>query len=66
MTDWASISGEYPLWRIPQPGTGDGIVQGAAKDGDLVAIADIYWSHFTSTIAAYDFAAFGYDWVEKR
>jgi putative cell wall-binding protein len=65
MTDWASISGEYPLWRIPQPGTGDGIVQGAAKDGDLVAIADIYWSHFTSTIAAYDFAAFGYDWVEK-
>jgi len=58
--DAPSIWGDYPEWRTPTPGT-DGIVQGAARDGELVAIADIYWNHFTSTLTAYDFAALGHD-----
>ncbi len=52
--------GVYPPFKTPTGG-GDGIVQGAAKAAELVAFADIYWNHFTSTLMAYDYAAFGAD-----
>ncbi|PKQ37121.1 MAG: hypothetical protein CVT59_09390 [Actinobacteria bacterium HGW-Actinobacteria-1] len=52
--------GSYPPFKTPVGG-GAGIVQGAARDADLVAMSDIYWNHFTSTLVAYDYAAFGLD-----
>ncbi|HSQ22297.1 MAG TPA: S8 family serine peptidase, partial [Coriobacteriia bacterium] len=61
MTDAPSIWGDYPSFKTPEPSTGNGIVQGAAPEAGLVAIADIYWDHFASTLAAYDYAAFGLD-----
>jgi len=60
-TDAPSIWGDYPPFKTPEPGTGNGIVQGAAPEAGLVAIADIYWNHFASTLAAYDYAAIGLD-----
>lgn len=60
LTDGPSIYGDYPPFKTPTGG-GAGIVQGAAKDAGLVAIADIYWNHFSSTLAAYDYAAIGFD-----
>ncbi|MHB1341723.1 MAG: cell wall-binding repeat-containing protein [Coriobacteriia bacterium] len=52
--------GAYPPWKTPV-GAGGGMVQGAARNGELVAFSDIYWNHFTSTLLAYDYAAFGAD-----
>lgn len=52
--------GAYPPWKTPV-GAGGGMVQGAARQGELVAFSDIYWNHFTSTLAAYDYATFGAD-----
>lgn len=52
--------GAYPPWKTPVGG-GGGMVQGAARQGELVAFSDIYWNHFTSTLLAYDYAAFGAD-----
>lgn len=52
--------GAYPPFKTPT-GNGAGIVQGAARDATLVAISDIYWNHFSSTLAAYDYAAYGLD-----
>lgn len=64
VTDGASDAyvdgGTYPAFKTPT-GSGSGIVQGAAKDAELVAMSDIYWNHFSSTLAAYDYAAFGLD-----
>lgn len=59
ISDGPNVWGEYPPFKTP--GDGTGIVQGAAPDAGLVAIADIYWNHFASTLAAYDYAAFGLD-----
>jgi putative cell wall-binding protein len=61
MTDAPSVWGDYPSFKTPDPSSGNGIVQGAAPEAGLVAIADIYWDHFASTLAAYDYAAFGLD-----
>ncbi|MCL4079210.1 cell wall-binding repeat-containing protein [Coriobacteriia bacterium Es71-Z0120] len=52
--------GVYPPFKTPTGG-GDGIVQGAARDSKVVAFSDIYWNFFTSTLLAYDYAAFGAD-----
>ncbi len=52
--------GVYPPFKTPTGG-GDGMVQGAARDSKVVAFADIYWNFFTSTLLAYDYAAFGAD-----
>lgn len=64
MTDGPSDAivdgGSYPAFKTPV-GEGAGIVQGAARDADLVAMSDIYWNHFSSTLVAYDYAAFGLD-----
>ncbi len=64
VTDGASDEfvdgGTYPSFKTPTGG-GSGIVQGAAKDAGLVAMSDIYWNHFSSTLSAYDYAAFGLD-----
>ncbi len=64
VTDGASdqyVAGsEYPAFKTPTGG-GSGIVQGAAKGAELVAMSDIYWNHFSSTLSAYDYAAFGLD-----
>ncbi|MBN2848867.1 MAG: S8 family serine peptidase, partial [Coriobacteriia bacterium] len=61
MTDAPSVWGDYPSFKTPDPSSGNGIVQGAAPEAGLVAIADIYWNHFASTLAAYDYAAYGLD-----
>ncbi len=61
MTDGPSLWGDYPPFKTPDPLSGNGIVQGAAPGAGLVAIADIYMNHFASTLAAYDYAAFGLD-----
>ena len=60
LTDSPSYFGDYPVFKTPEGG-GNGIIQGAGKDAELVAIADIYWNHFASTLAAYDYATFGLD-----
>ncbi|MCX8007038.1 MAG: cell wall-binding repeat-containing protein [Coriobacteriia bacterium] len=59
-SDAVMDDGVYPPFKTPAGG-GDGIVQGAARDSKVVAFADIYWNHFTSTLLAYDYAAFGAD-----
>lgn len=60
ITDSWSVYGDYPSFKTPEGG-GNGVIQGAGKDAELVAIADIYWNHFASTLAAYDYATFGLD-----
>ncbi len=60
LSDGPSVYGDYPAFK-PAGGPGTGIVQGAARDSGLVAIADIYWNHFASTLAAYDYVTFGLD-----
>ncbi len=59
-SDYYVDGGNYPPFKTPTGG-GSGIVQGAAPDADLVAISNIYPNHFTSTLMAYDYAAYGMD-----
>ncbi len=59
-SDYYADGGSYPPFKTPTGG-GSGIVQGAARGADLVAMSDIYWNHFTSTLMAYDYAAYGLD-----
>ncbi|MEN6430103.1 MAG: S8 family serine peptidase, partial [Coriobacteriales bacterium] len=61
-SDLYQDEGAYPPFKTPV-GAGGGIVQGAAKSGELVAVSDIYWNLFTSTLLAYDYAAFGADYI---
>lgn len=60
LSDSPSYYGDYPAFKTPTGG-GSGMIQGAGKDAELVAIADIYWNHFGSTLAAYDYVTFGLD-----
>jgi len=64
VTDGASDEyvdgGTYPAFKTPTGG-GSGMVQGAAQDAELVAMSDIYWNHFSSTLSVYDYAALGLD-----
>lgn len=61
-SDYYQDDGVYPPFKTPVGG-GAGIVQGAARNGKVVAFSDIYWNHFTSTLVAYDYAAFGGDYT---
>ena len=59
-SDYWVDGGVYPSFKAPE-GDGSGVVQGAAPNAELVAMSDIYWNHFSSTLVAYDYAAFGLD-----
>ncbi len=62
-TDGPSLYSEYPVFKPPGDGTSGGIVTGASPGAGLIGIASVYNNYYTSTLMAYDYAAFGLDGV---